>query len=118
MEVDHTYPWSLPRSLIILIGVAAALVAALGMREFNKIIGPVFLALVLSIAVHPVRRFSDRRHWPAWLGVILSLIAVYGIVFLRSWSLQASSSRHSSRTMRHNSRRYCSRPAKRSSRSG
>jgi len=71
----------LPRSLIILIGVAAALVAALGMREFNKIIGPVFLALVLSIAVHPVRRFSDRRHWPAWLGVILSLIAVYGIVF-------------------------------------
>jgi AI-2 transport protein TqsA len=81
VEVDHTYPWSLPRSLIILIGVAAALVAALGMREFNKIIGPVFLALVLSIAVHPVRRFSDRRHWPAWLGVILSLIAVYGIVF-------------------------------------
>src|SRR4029453_10052729 len=72
--------WALPRGLIILLGLAAALVAALGMREFSKILGPVFLALVLSIAVHPVRRFADRHRWPAWLGVILSLLAVYGIV--------------------------------------
>jgi predicted PurR-regulated permease PerM len=64
------------RGLIILLGVAAALVAALGIREFKEILGPVFLALVLSIVVHPVRRFSDRRHWPAWLGVILSLLTV------------------------------------------
>ena len=71
---------ALPRGLIILLGVAAALVAALGMRQFSNILGPVFLALVLSIAVHPVRRFADRRRWPAWLGVILSLVAVYAIV--------------------------------------
>jgi AI-2 transport protein TqsA len=81
VDADYTSGWSLPRGLIILLGVAAALVAALGMREFSKILGPVFLALVLSIAVHPVRRFADRRHWPAWLGIILSLLAVYGIVF-------------------------------------
>jgi AI-2 transport protein TqsA len=72
--------WTLPRGLIILLGVAAALVAALGIREFNQILGPVFLALVLSIAVHPVRRLADRYHLPAWLGIIFSLIAVYGIV--------------------------------------
>src|SRR6188472_2208440 len=77
---DGTYPWGLPRGLIILLGLAAALVAAHGMREFKAILGPVFLALVLSIAVHPVRRFADSRRWPAWLGVILSLLAVYGIV--------------------------------------
>ena len=71
---------ALPRGLIILLGVAAALVAALGMRQFSNILGPVFLALVLSIAVHPVRRFADRRRWPAWIGIILSLVAVYGIV--------------------------------------
>jgi predicted PurR-regulated permease PerM len=71
---------ALPRGLIILLGVAAALVAALGMRQFSNSLGPVFLALVLSIAVHPVRRFADRRRWPAWLGVILSLVAVYAIV--------------------------------------
>jgi AI-2 transport protein TqsA len=79
-SVDVSNRWTLPRGLIILLGVAAALVAALGMRQFNQILGPVFLALVLSIAVHPVRRIADRYRLPAWLGIILSLIAVYGIV--------------------------------------
>jgi AI-2 transport protein TqsA len=36
---------------------------------------------VLSIAVHPIRRLAARYHLPAWLGMILSLIAVYLIVF-------------------------------------
>jgi len=71
---------ALPRGLIILLGIASALVAALGMRQFSGILGPVFLALVLSITVHPVRRLADRHGLPSWLGVILSLIAVYGIV--------------------------------------
>jgi AI-2 transport protein TqsA len=79
-NIDVSNRWALPRGLIILLGVAAALGAALGIREFSKILGPVFLALVLSIAVHPVRRFADRHAWPAWLGVIVSLLAVYGIV--------------------------------------
>ena len=70
-----------PRGLIILLGIAAALVVALGMRQFANILGPVFMALVLSIAVHPVRRLAARYHLPAWLGMILSLIAVYAIVF-------------------------------------
>jgi AI-2 transport protein TqsA len=79
-SIEVSNRWSLPRGLIILLGVAAALVAALGMRQFSAILGPVFLALVLSIAVHPVRRFADRHRWPVWLGMILSLLAVYGIV--------------------------------------
>jgi AI-2 transport protein TqsA len=78
--VDAYNRWALPRGLIILLGLAAALVAALGLRQFNQILGPVFLALVLSIAVHPVRRLADRWHLPAWLGIIFSLLAVYGIV--------------------------------------
>lgn len=79
-SIDASNRWTLPRGLIILLGVAAALGAALGLREFRTILGPVFLALVLSITVHPVRRFADRHAWPAWVGVILSLLAVYGIV--------------------------------------
>jgi AI-2 transport protein TqsA len=73
--------WALPRGLIILLGVAAALAAAVGMRQFANILGPVFMALVLSIAVHPVRRLADRYHLPALLGMLFSLLAVYGIVF-------------------------------------
>src|SRR5829696_2261376 len=80
-QIDVTDRWALPRGLIILLGVAAALVVALGMRQFANILGPVFMALVLSIAVHPVHRLAARYHLPAWVGMILSLIAVYLIVF-------------------------------------
>jgi predicted PurR-regulated permease PerM len=79
-QTEASNRWALPRGLIILLGLAAALAAAIGMRQFAGILGPVFLALVLSIAVHPVRRLAARYRLPAWLGMILSLIAVYGIV--------------------------------------
>jgi AI-2 transport protein TqsA len=80
-QIDVTDRWALPRGLIILLGIAAALIVALGMRQFSNILGPVFMALVLSIAVHPVRGLAARYHLPAWLGMILSLIAVYAVVF-------------------------------------
>ena len=80
-QIDVSYRPVFPRGLIILLGIAAALVVALGMRQFANILGPVFMALVLSIAVHPIHRLAARYHLPAWLGMILSLIAVYLIVF-------------------------------------
>ena len=80
-QIEVSYRPVFPRGLIILLGMAAALIVALGMREFSNILGPVFLALVLSIAVHPLRRLAARYHLPAWLGMILSLVAVYLIVF-------------------------------------
>jgi AI-2 transport protein TqsA len=80
-QIEVSNRWALPRGLIILLGIAAALIVALGMRQFSNILGPVFMALVLSIAVHPVRGLAARYHLPAWLGMILSLIAVYAIVF-------------------------------------
>jgi AI-2 transport protein TqsA len=79
--IEVSYRPAFPRGLIILLGIAAALVVALGMRQFSNILGPVFMALVLSIAVHPIHRLAARYHLPAWLGMILSLIAVYAIVF-------------------------------------
>jgi AI-2 transport protein TqsA len=70
----------LPRSLMIVIGVAAALVAALGLQAFADVVAPVFLALVLSITVQPLRRWPGRHGMPAWLGTALSLVGVYAIV--------------------------------------
>ena len=71
---------ALSRGLAIAIGVAAVLVAALGLRAFPDVVGPVFLGLVLSIVVQPVRRVSARHGLPAWLGTVLSLVAVYAMV--------------------------------------
>jgi predicted PurR-regulated permease PerM len=118
-QIDVSYRPAFPRGLTILLGIAAALVVALGMKQFANILGPVFLALVLSIAVHPVRRLAARYHLPAWLGMILSLIAVYAIVFglFTILVIPASSSRPCCRAMAHNSRPSCSRPVKPSSQS-
>jgi AI-2 transport protein TqsA len=68
------------RGLLIIIGIAAALGAALGVRAFSDVIAPVFLGLVLSITVQPLRRWTARRQLPGWVGTVLSLIAVYAIV--------------------------------------
>ena len=71
---------SLSRGLLIAVGLAAVLVAALGLRAFASVVAPVFLALVLSITVQPLRRLPTRHGLPAWLGTVLSLVAVYLIV--------------------------------------
>jgi predicted PurR-regulated permease PerM len=70
----------LPRGVMIAIGVAAVLVSALGLQAFAGVVAPVFLALVLSITVQPLRRWPVRRGLPAWLGTVLSLVAVYAMV--------------------------------------
>lgn len=75
-----TQATGIPRGWLIIVGIAAALVAALGIQAFSEVIGPVFLALVLSITVHPLRDLARRLHLPTWVGVALSLIAVYCIV--------------------------------------
>ena len=46
----------LPRGLLIILGIAGALVAALGVRAFSSVLAPVFLGLVLSNTVQPFRR--------------------------------------------------------------
>src|SRR5215204_618303 len=80
-QIDVTHRWALPRGLIILLGGPRVIADAVGMRQFANILGPVFLALVLSIAVHPIRRLADRYRLPALVGMLLSLLAVYLIVF-------------------------------------
>lgn len=69
-----------PRGLLIVVGVAAVLVTALGLRAFASVVAPVFLAVVLAVTVQPLRRLPGRRGLPAWVGAVLSLLAVYAIV--------------------------------------
>ena len=79
-DADATPRPALPRGLMIAVGLAAVLVAALGIQAFAGVFAPVFLALVLSITVQPLRRFPVRHGLPAWLGTALSLVAVYAMV--------------------------------------
>jgi len=70
----------LPRGLTVLLGAAGAFVVASGLRAANDFVAPVLLALVLTIAVGPVRRWALRHRWPSWAATILSLVAAYLIV--------------------------------------
>ena len=60
----------LPRGLLIILGISGALVAALGVRAFSGVFAPVFLGVVLSITVQPLRRLPARRGLPGWVGTV------------------------------------------------
>ncbi|MEU0539062.1 AI-2E family transporter [Nocardia sp. NPDC005978] len=73
-------PWSIPRGLIVLLAAASAVIAVAGIKVFASIVGPVFLALMLAITVQPIQNWARRRGLPAWLGMVLALLASYAIV--------------------------------------
>ncbi|TCC48975.1 AI-2E family transporter [Kribbella capetownensis] len=69
-------PVDLPRGVVVLLGTGAAVLTAAGVRSFADIIGPAFLALVLTIAVSPLRRLLVRRGMKGWLAALIALVVV------------------------------------------
>jgi predicted PurR-regulated permease PerM len=82
--------WSIPRGLIVLLGAAATVVAVAGMKGFSGILGPVFLALMLTIAVQPIQDWAQKHGWPKWLGMLGALVTVYLILIGLAASLVVS----------------------------
>ncbi|MGZ8819586.1 MAG: AI-2E family transporter [Mycobacterium sp.] len=72
--------WGLPRGLVVLIGLAATVVAVAGMKEFASILGPVVLALVLTIAIYPLQTWLRRKGFPAWLAMVIALAVIYSFL--------------------------------------
>jgi predicted PurR-regulated permease PerM len=72
-----TIPGGFPRGLTLLLGIAAAVIAVAGMRATAWLIGPLFLALMIVIAAHPVQGWLRRKGWPAWAGTIALIVVVY-----------------------------------------
>jgi predicted PurR-regulated permease PerM len=71
--------YGLPRGLIIILGLAGGVVAVQGMRAIPGIIGPVFMAMVLTITVNPIRGWLLRHganRAVASLGVFLTVLAI------------------------------------------
>ena len=68
--------WALPRGVVVLLGTGGAILAAAGLRGFADIVGPVFLALILTIAVSPLRRLLVGRGVRGWLAALVALVTV------------------------------------------
>jgi AI-2 transport protein TqsA len=70
----------LPRSLIILLGAGSAVLVLAGIRSVAWLVGPVFLALILVIALSPVQTWLRRRGWPSWLTTLVLVLSVTGVL--------------------------------------
>lgn len=63
-----------------LVSAAALVIVLAGLKVASDIITPVFLALVLTVAVHPLQGWVRRKGGPAWLATISAIVAVYLIL--------------------------------------
>ncbi|MBW4721217.1 AI-2E family transporter [Saccharothrix obliqua] len=70
----------LPRGLVVLLGTAAAVISGAGVKAVAWLIGPVFLALTLVIAVVPVHGWLRRRGVPKWVAATVLAAGVYAIL--------------------------------------
>ena len=66
-----------PRGTILLIGLAAATVTAIGIGGIKGILAPVLLTLILSICAHPVRTGLEKRGVPHGLATGSVILVVF-----------------------------------------
>ena len=74
----------------ILVGGAAIAIALAGVRTVADIIGPVFLALVITISLHPIRMWLERHRLPELVASIVLLLAAYLLLFFLTLALIVS----------------------------
>ena len=92
-DVSGTAPasqWSMPRGLIVILGLAALVVTVAGIQVAASIVGPIFLALMLTVAVHPLPEWLHRKRVPGWLATIAAILVVNGIILVLVLSLALS----------------------------
>ena len=70
----------LPRWLLLLLGAAAGTIAVAGLRSVSWLVGPVFLALVVVVALAPVQRRLRRAGVPRWLATTIMLVLVWSVL--------------------------------------
>ena len=70
----------LPRSLVMLLGAAAAVLVLAGVRSIAWLVGPAFLALIVVIALYPVQAWLRGRKWPEWLTTLVLVFLVAALL--------------------------------------
>ena len=72
----------MPRAVVTLVGWAAGFLILAGLYFTAWLVGPVFLALIIVIAVSPVQSWLLRRGWPSWLTTLVLVTFVVGLLLL------------------------------------
>src|SRR3954471_7904562 len=71
---------TVPRTLVVLLGGAAAVIIVAGLRSISELVAPAFLALVLTICAHPLRGWLARHRVPGWLATTAVIVTVYVVL--------------------------------------
>jgi AI-2 transport protein TqsA len=71
---------AIPRWLLLLAGLATATIAVAGMRAVAWLVAPVFLALVVVVALAPVQSWLQRVGVPRWLATTVLLLLVVAVL--------------------------------------
>jgi AI-2 transport protein TqsA len=79
-----------PFAITVLFGAAALTIALAGARSIADIVGPVFLGLVITICLHPIRIWLERHRLPELVASIVLLVAAYLLLFLLTLALIVS----------------------------
>src|SRR3954454_13828392 len=93
---DPDVPPVVPRPVLVILGLAGAFIVVAGLRSLSDLIGPVFLALVLTVAAQPLRPWATRRGLPRWVGSVLSLLAIYAVLLSLALALLVAGARFAS----------------------
>lgn len=64
----------------VLISLAAAVIVLFGLSRISSIVGPVFLALVLTICVYPIKVRLLNRGVPAAVATLATILSVYAMI--------------------------------------
>src|SRR5215218_9108744 len=73
-------PSVIPRWLLLVVGLAAATIAVAGLRAVAWLVAPVFLALVVVVALAPVQDWLRRVGVPRWLATTVLLLLVLAVL--------------------------------------
>ncbi len=72
----------MPRSVIVLLGILGVVAFGIGTKAAAGIVAPSMLALVLTVAVLPINRWTREHGWPGWLATLSALAASYLILLV------------------------------------
>jgi predicted PurR-regulated permease PerM len=64
----------------MLLGAGSAVLVLGGVRATAWLIGPMFLALIVVIALYPVQAWLRRHDWPGWLTTLVLVLLVVGLL--------------------------------------
>lgn len=80
---------SLSRTSRLLLSAACVVVIVAGLRSASDIVGPLMLALALTIVFHPLRATLERRV-PGWAASVVVLVLGYALILCLTLALVVS----------------------------